>query len=177
MFGYPVTPAQPVPAEKDMFGNPITPAPPVVASEPPPVVAPQPDPVEKDMFGYPVTPVPPALNQNTNRKETNIVLKPLSLQPVNRPENVWNNTLPAPAPAPAPMPPPAPAPMPAAMPPPAAMPAAMPPPAAMPAPNKANENKSQERRYNSATYDNSYDRSPKPDNKKETRNMFGEVRG
>ena len=79
MFGYPKTP-EPV-VEKNMFGYPKTP-----------------EPVEKNMFGYPKTPEPVVnkpTNTNTfmnesNRKNTNIVLKPLKLPIVNKPDNEMN---------------------------------------------------------------------------------------
>jgi hypothetical protein len=82
MFGFTKqTVPEPVPVEKDMFGFTKQ-------------TVPEPLPVEKDMFGFTKEPVQiQATNQsyqttNTNKKDTNIVLKPLNLQPVNKPENI-----------------------------------------------------------------------------------------
>jgi hypothetical protein len=87
---------------KDIFGFSInpTPAAPVAETVAPaaetaaPVVesvvpaAPVVESVEKDMFGFPKTQVPAPNQINANKKETNIVLKPLTLQPIKNPINM-----------------------------------------------------------------------------------------
>ena len=74
------------------------------APQPVPAPAPVPAPVQSvNMFGFPI----PANVQNVNRRETNIVLKPLTLQPVKNPLNMNMNrpvnAVPVPGPVPVPM--------------------------------------------------------------------------
>ena len=98
MFGYPKQTVPEPPVEKDMFGFTKEPLPEPVKTDlvekdmfgyPKQTVPEPPPPLEKDMFGFTKEPVQmPATNTNTNKKDTNIVLKPLNLQPVNKPENI-----------------------------------------------------------------------------------------
>ena len=172
LFGNTKEPVAPV--EKDIFGYPVVPkVEPVTEPVTEPVSQPTNKPVQApsvDLFGYPVAPVP---NQN-NKRETNIVLKPFTLNPIEKPmnknENVWSSpTLPEPA-----------APVPDAPVPAAPVPAAPVPAAPVPVPASNNMNNSMRKpmvQENSVNRPNLNRKENKDNKDKEAkpRNMFGEI--